>query len=309
MIRLGKASAGAERTPLREALGLAESSGSVYGSTSYKRAATCFRADRLYTLGVRKSGPKSDNLDFGDAFHLILEAYYRARQQGKSWRDACALGWSVLDPLQRMPDYEEMLTMLDRVVASYFDLAAGDDWNVVAVEEELVYRGLAFDYSARLDLVIEDGGELWVCEHKTTKVITDNMMTGYLLDLQTIGQIWLMHQCVDLTKYAPFGGVIVNLTSKQAVPRHERVRVRATQAHLAEFERHLALRTKVNAYAAELGYPKMFGHCSGPAQYFGNCQYFDLCHGRPDFDVVGVDKLHTDDLPFGFVVVDSPAPT
>lgn len=297
----------AERRPLREVLGMPESSGSTWGSTYYKAQTVCPRAARLRALGVMKIGAKSDGLDFGDAFHLVKEAYYRARQRGLDWRLAVAEAWTVLDPLRGEAGYGDMQDELERSLTSYFEFAMNDRWTVVAVEEELTYQGLSFDYSARLDLVVideEDGG-LWIVEHKSTKAITANMTQGYLLDLQTLGQIWLMRECVDLTKYPEFKGVIVNITSKQKVPKHERVRVRATEAHLREFEKSLVARKLLNEYAAELGYPKMFGNCSGPAQYFGSCAYFDICHGRPDFDIAGVDKLLPHDLPYGFTISDT----
>jgi hypothetical protein len=96
MIRIQQTKTEEDRRPLREVLGMEESSGSIYGSTGYKRRATCPRAAGLYDLGVRKSGAKSENLDFGDAFHLVLEAYYRAQQRGMFWREAVALAWTVL---------------------------------------------------------------------------------------------------------------------------------------------------------------------------------------------------------------------
>lgn len=292
------------RRPLREVLGMPESSGSRWGSTLYKRSNVCPRADRLYELGVRKVGPKSRDLDFGDLFHLTLEAYYRARQQGMTWRDAVHLAWSVSEPLRDEPGYESFYDDLTRVCTSYFELAATEDWKVVAVEEELTYQSPEIEYSARLDLVAIIEDELWICEAKSTKVITKDAKTGYLLDLQTLGQIWLMRECVDLSQYPPFAGVLVNMTSKEKTPKHERVPVRATEAHLREFERHLRARQKMRAYAAQLGYPKMFGNCSGAAQYFKSCSYFDICHGQPEFDIVGVDKLTTEDLPFGFRIED-----
>lgn len=297
----------AERRPLREVLGMPESSGSAWGSTFYKAQTTCFRAARLRQLGVRKIGAKTDGLDFGDAFHLVLEAYYRGRQAGLDWRAAVANAWKVLDPIRDEPGYGEIRDALEVSLTSYFEFAMHDRWSVVAVEEELTYQGLSFDYSARLDLVVideEDGG-MWIVEHKSAKVITADMTQGYLLDLQTLGQIWLLRKCVDLSQYPEFKGVIVNITSKQKTPKHERVRVRATDAHLHELEKSLVARKLLNEYAAELGYPKMLGNCSGAAQYFKSCAYFDICHGRPDFDIAGVDKLLPHDLPYGFTISDT----
>ena len=288
---------------------MVESSGSVYGSTYYKSQNVCPRAARLRSLGVRKTGPKSDNLDFGDAFHLVLERYYLCLQAGLTWRDAVAEAWKVIDPLRGADGYDKMNAELEVALTSYFEFAMNDRWKVIAVEEELIFRGPAFDYSARLDLVVHDLEQdvMLIVEHKSAKTITAASMQGYQLDLQTLGQIWLMHECVDLTKYPRFAGSVVNITSKQKTAQHERVAVRVTEAHLREFETSVAARTKLNALAVELGYPKMLGNCSGAAQYFGACEYFDICHGRPDFNVIGVDKLLTEDLPFGFIVADTAA--
>lgn len=304
-IRLG--SDPTARRPLREVLGLPPSSGSVRGSTFWKRANVCPRAARLYELGVRQSGPASRNLDTGDAFHLVLEQYYRARRDGLAWRDATAAAWQVLTPLRDEPGYEDIGLDLDRMLGAYFEIAEHDQWRVLAVEEDLTWYGETFDYSARLDLVVEDltTNTMWIVEHKTAKVISGNAMMGYHMDLQTLGQMWLMQQCVDLAQYPPFGGVIVNMMSKQTVPKHQRVSVPVSPSHLREFERSLVQRQQLMRVAADLGHPKMFGNCTGAAQYFGACAYFNLCYGRPDFDIAGVDRLLPDELPFGFTIADT----
>lgn len=294
------------RRPLREVLGMPPSSGSKFGSTRYKRWNVCPRAGRLYDLGVRRQGSKTEGLDFGDAFHLVLEGYYRSLQAGVKPHEATKAAWDVLKPLRDADDYADMLTDLERVLTSYFEFAENDQWDVIAVEEELTYLGLGFDYSARLDLVVKnrEDGMMYVVEHKSAKVITDDMTQGYMLDQQTLGQAWLMATCVDLAQYPPFGGVLVNITSKQKMPKHVRVHIPASQPHLREFEKALTARARLNEYAASLGYPKMLGNCSGAAQYFSACSYFDICHGQPDFDIAGLDKLTPSDLPFGFTVVD-----
>lgn len=304
MIRIGGKTVEGERRALREVLGLPPSSGSPSGSTTYKRWNTCPRASRLYALGVRKSGANTFALEFGDAFHLTLEKYYQLRQQGQPWHQAVANAWQTLLPLRDEPNYDEFRTTLERCLTSYFELAEKDCWQVVAIEEDLGYFSAEFDYTARLDLVVIDeaDGGLWIVEHKSTKVITADMTQGYLLDLQTLGQIWLLKQCVDLSQYPEFKGVIVNITSKQTTPKHARVYVRATDAHLAAFERSVADRWKMEQFAASLGYPQMLGNCSGAAHYFKSCSYFDICHGRPDFSLSGIDKLTAEDLPYGFTV-------
>ncbi len=295
-----------ERRALRDVLGLPPSSGSSHGSTFFKRHATCPRAARLYAQGVRPIRPPNANLEIGDAFHLVLEAYYRALQAGATKLAATQAGWKVIDLLWKEPGFEKDVEQLGRSLTSYFEFAEHDDWQVIAVEEELSYFGLDFDYTARLDLVIVDraDGRMYCIEHKTSRVITANMTQGYLMDLQTLGQAWLMTNVVDLDQYPPFAGVKVNITSKQTMPKHERVFVPASPAYLAEFELSVAARTKMHAFAATLGYPKMFGNCTGAAQYFGTCSFFDLCYGHPQIDITGLDKPTLEDLPYGFTIAE-----
>lgn len=303
MIRFGtgRKTEATEYPPIHEVLGIAPSSGSPWGSTRWKLLRRCPREFFLTQSGVVKSNHREPALDYGIAYHHVLEVYYRALQGGADHPGAVQEAWGALAPMREIPECAEMYSTLERMLVSYFELAANDRWRVIAVEEEIVYEGRDFNYSVRLDLLVEDleRGGMWVVEHKSAQTITADLTAGYSLDLQVLGQIWIVQECVDLTQYPPFKGVIVNITSKQKVPQHQRVEVTATRAHLAEWRKSVCALADMETLAKRHGWPKALGNCTGAPRYFKQCAFFDICHGKPNMPVDNLDEYA---LPMGFVV-------
>lgn len=222
-----------------------------------------------------------------------------------------AAAWKALEPLSREAGYgpvvdskgkhhEGTYAEVERMLASYFDCYRRQDrWRVVAVEETLEYEDAGgqfgtpgfhappMEYSARLDLIVEDydRGGLWVIEHKTARALTDDLLEGYQMDQQIVGQVWLLRNCVDLSKYPTLRGVTINLTSKTKVPKHQRVDVNPSKRHVAAFEESIRAWNGVLPAFEKYGWPKALGNCSGPMHYFKKCEFFDVCHGWPDVSV------------------------
>ena len=304
-----------KRRPVDEVLGV-PGGASERGSTYYKQLRTCPRAGAFRAAGLARQDGGSKNLDVGLLFHAGLEAYYDAV---KLWQDTMpqdklhklsaaelvpvrfeAEVWERLRAFESEPGYEATFADVERVLSGYFDAYRGmDAWRILAVEETLEYDDGVCEFTARLDLVVYDyvKGGVWVVEHKTTRAITEAMLSGYQMDFQTLGQCWLIDHCVDLSDLGPFQGVCVNIISKAKTPKVARVEVCPSRRHLAVFEQSLAAQRAVAEYARTLGDPLWLGNCSGPAQYFGTCDYFDLCHGQPGLSVA---EILAGDPPFGF---------
>ncbi len=236
--------------------------------------------------------------------------------------------WKSIEPLRNEPGYTETYEDIERMLAHYFDTYRRQDrWRIIAAEETLEYaddgqpamkvRGPTkhdgfvdrpakspLTFTARLDLIVEDyeRGGMWIVEHKTSKVITDDLLEGYQLDQQTLGQVWLMHQCVDLSQYPMLKGMIVNITSKHKTPRFERPMVCPSKYHLAAFEESMRAWNRMLPMYEQLGWPKALGNCTGPARYWQRCNFFDVCHGRPEASVT---DLAREEPPFGFVRPDN----
>jgi hypothetical protein len=137
-----------------------------------------------------------------------------------------------------------------------------------------------------------------IVTHNTTRTITDDLIEGYQLDQQILGQAWLMENCVDLERYAPFGGVEVNITTKHKLPRHERVAVTPSRYHLSEFEESIRHWNSLEREFEKRNWPKALGNCAGPARYWSRCDFYNVCYGMPNATVKELAAL--DAPPYGF---------
>jgi hypothetical protein len=301
-----------------EVLGI-KGGASPWGNSTWKRLRSCPREHALAVVAGIRSMSDSEALTQGIIFHHALEAFYRYIQQHQRPYDAMkrktdgflyggipdaeGFAWKAIKPFIAEDGYSKTYTAIERMLASYFDTFRRQDrWRIIAVEETLQYADDGMIYSARLDLIVEDYDRrgMWIVEHKSAKAITDTLLSGYQLDQQILGQAWLLTRCVDLSKYPKLRGVLVNITTKTATPKHERVEVMPSRYHLDEFERSMRSWYDIMPVFEELGWPKALGNCAGPAQYFSKCDYFDLCYGRPEATVEELSGAD-DALPFGYM--------
>jgi hypothetical protein len=302
-IELHKPGSAKKRRPAAEVVETDEPGGSPFGSTYYKTLLRCPHEHALtYQLRFRPE-MHSEPLDVGWLFHHGLEAYYRTLKG--AW-DADALNraemaaFAALTPVSEEPGYGLTYDAVDRLLGCYFDHYRQFDagLEVVAVEETLIWEDKAFDYSTRLDLLAVIDEQLYIVEHKTARYITELLLTGYQLDLQILGQIWLLFQCVDLSGFPPFGGAIINIASKQTTPQFVRTTVYPSRDHLAMFETTMAQVADLLVWAKKHAYPRNLGSCSGFGRGYTRCPFFDLCHGRPDRTI---EQLADEGPPYGFV--------
>jgi len=284
------------RRRVDDVLGI-EGGASAAGSSYWKRIRRCPREHALAQILV-KDGAGSENLDLGLLFHHGMENYYDMIATSPTdvglAEQAC---WESLQAFESEEGYEKTYPEVERLLAAYFDHYRGhDQWRIIAVEETLEYAG-AFRYTARIDLIVEINGGMWVVEHKTARSISADLLSGYQMDIQILGQVWLLQQCVDLDKYPPLKGVLVNIVSKHKPPRFERIEVMPSRHHLAEFEKSMLAWSAIANTYERLDYPKALGNCTGPAQYFRVCDFYDICHGHP---LETVDDTMACDAPYGF---------
>lgn len=294
-----------ERRPYDEVLGV-PSGASPRGSTYWKRVTRCPREHILHASGLRRDNPLGDALVIGLLTHRALEVFYRAclTQHGGVITPALeSLAWDAIKPFMDEPGYEECWTTTERMLGGYFELyRQGDakDWKVVAVEETMSYiedgeDGL--EWSGRFDLIMERANTLWGWEHKTATTITEDLLLNYQMDLQIPGYVWLYNAVVDQTNLPPFAGFVVNILTKHKTPKFERVEVCPNRDHQREFELSMRSWRKLRDAFPALGHPKTLGHCVGAVRYFSRCEFFDICHDRPQ---ATLEQLLKEDAPIGF---------
>ncbi len=326
-----------DRRPPDEVLGIVNPGASARGNSYWKLMRSCPREHALqHIVGLGHEGDQ-EALTVGLTFHHALEVYYKAIQAHQwalgttatrpdiaspeyFWGATGAAekaAWHSIEPMSTEPGYEDTYEELERMLASYLDVYRRTDrWRIVAIEETLEYADDGFEditwkgdpphivgpleFSARLDLIVEDydRGGLWIVEHKSAKAITEDLLSGYQMDQQILGQVWLMDRCVDLSQYPLLRGVVINITSKHKKTQHQRVDVCPSKRHLAAFEDSMRSWNDLAGAFENHNWPKALGNCSGPAHYFKKCPYFDVCHGQPDATVA---DLVRQDAPLGFI--------
>jgi hypothetical protein len=263
----------------------------------------------IFQLAHREAPP---NRNDQDAWRRYL---WGARPEAeKAARDVC-------EAIKNEPGYAGTFDVVSTCISAYLDhYRYADEWRILAPEETLVYQErLAkpwcfkddqgnsiiqtdFRYSARLDILIHryDPGKegIWIVEHKSARMISDDLLAGYQLDMQILGQAWLLRKCVDLESLgAPFKGVIVNIISKHKTPQFERVEVMPSEHHLREFERSTRQWAFMNECFATAGYPRALGSCAGALRGYSKCSFYELCHSFPE---LGIEDWKTRDPGCGY---------
>jgi hypothetical protein len=81
------------------------------------------------------------------------------------------------------------------------------------------------------------------------------------------------------------------------MPKVLRVEVCPSHQHRAAFEESMRQWAALETSFASLGWPKALGNCTGASRYFSQCDFFDVCHGRPEATVA---QIAAEEPPFGF---------
>lgn len=307
-----------------EVLGLAEKYGSASprGNSYYSQALKCSREHALSSLVRLRPERDEDALTTGWLFHMGLEIWGGVLMQVQHTR---GLEWARSQPggvdeqtrqlaedtayqtfanLASEPGYEETFPTVMRCLKSYFEKARAQRYFYLAVEETL-QTTLPIEYSARLDAIVVDMGETpahdvtRAVEYKTARALAANLLAGYQLNLQTLGQAWLFGRCVDTSRYPRFAGVRVDITSKTKVPQHIEVDVIPTRSGMKAFESAVGSYQRLLDAAEREGFPPNFTCCAGATRAFRQCKYYNLCFNNPDLQIK--DLLAEQVPPYGFV--------
>lgn len=288
------------------------------GSTYWGRVQHCGREHLLSNvLGWRSLAP-DDPLDTGLIWHACLEAYYRERLEGQrelirscgsreaalqhahffTAREAEAqrAAFAVLELFRAEPGYDEIYAKIEKMLGFYFSRYRFDRFEILAVE---VTIGCAdVEYTSKLDLIvidwsIPDAPLLRGVEHKSAFRLTLDVLEGYNLDSQVMGQVYLLwRHFVGHPHLPPFAGVIVNICSKEHTPKTERVTVAPDPAHLVAWEEHILIQAEHRAFHETRGFARNYGSCS---RRFGRCEHFNFCKNHPRLSVSQIRELGVPD--------------
>lgn len=280
------------------------------GSTYWRRELQCAREGLLSNDLGWTPVQLSEALDMGLLWHLMLERFYKVRKieqavmrlqsvfDGAEYFSAGAVeatraAFSVPDALEGHPDYDNdtWRGRLERMLKSYLAFSRGDQWEILAVEQEFrtdaanPLQGVT--YTSRLDLVVRDyevraAPVLRSVEHKSSTFDDPQTLKMFTHDLQTWGQVWVMANALETHWPGEYyAGGLVNLTTKggkvewsKAQPRNHRVVVAPPWEGLLEWRESMLLAQQDQQLNPERGWPKNWAACNRP---YGLCPYFDVC--------------------------------
>ena len=123
-----------------------------------------------------------------------------------------------------------------------------DTWEVLAVEEPVIFNIGTYKYLVKLDLVVRLNGNIFVVEHKTTKNIGGNYFSRYMLNTQMSAQTYACKE-----KYSSCSGVLLNVLSVKNVKKPVLI-----DPSNAEVKAYSQVEIKHSKY-----YGKPMAYCSG----------------------------------------------
>lgn len=291
------------------------------GSTYWSRYLHCEFEHYLANVLAWSAEQLGDALATGIVWHHGLEHYYLDRQ---SWQERAIAAdpnldrrdphflcgnsdgprkfYEAIQPFSGEKGYEDIYEDVARMAEAYVAKWRYEPFEILAVEDTLEVAE-PLPYSSRLDLVVVDWTSrlpaMRIIEHKSAYRMDHYVLEGYTQDLQTLGQVYLFEKYVDLEKYPPFIGSLVNITSKTKNPECDRIHVQPSpealkvwESAMLEYERRRNSAENANAYV------KNYAACT---RRYGRCEFFDLCRSFPSIDIERA-KAMTDagELPPGY---------
>lgn len=239
-------------------------------------------------------GAKPVALELGSLFHAMLALHYMPASYGP-YPTPYALAERVASFGATVETVDEAKRLYNAYFCHYGN-AADEKFTPLGVE---VPCGLSEVHTSRLDLVASIGGATWIVEHKTASRETRDVLEGWWLDGEIIGEV-LAYRISNFTdKYGPLAGVLVNITIKTKEPKFRRVEVVVTDDQLERYARDVdwwrkhrrQMRLDPNGY-----WPRKLQGCIGR---YDTCTFWDHCRDANATDDARLNRLLTQSLEKG----------
>lgn len=213
----------------------------------------------------------SDPLAAGSLMHLGLMHHYL----GMAGRP------EARDPFEAMRTAPARIATayprIDPVLRAYRDHYRTEPFQVIDVEREFEIAVAGHPFTARIDLVVLQGGVVLFYDSKTSGAPAASAAREWEMSGQMIGQDVIGHAVVQATYGKPYGGLVINAIRVGAVPDFARHPITIAPSLREPWMRSIQ-------YAAETTdrlrgidpwrYPRNHGACMGR---YGPCWATELC--------------------------------
>lgn len=157
-------------------------------------------------LKIQDGGVFNAKINFGSAFHKVLENYY-----GGHTDPIGDVLKTYLSP-EGMPEYsrEALEFIFTKYQEKYTQI--DNDWEIIELEKNYKFNDLPF--TVKRDGVIKWNGSIYSLEHKTTGSISQHYFDKYYLNAQITAQV-----ASTIEQYGECSGVLLNVCEIKCLKR------------------------------------------------------------------------------------------
>jgi hypothetical protein len=230
-------------------------------------------------VGVGEDAPEPSQLQTGGLYHVCLALHYcRQLEPGApGWRPNLPPPLDFIDAVEEEKPELAFVEEARRMLYGYMEHWQNDSLRPLAIESGAGIKGV---HTSRYDMVAEEMnvGGVWITEHKSAFAETTDVMEGWFLDGEIIGEVysWRLSKLDEV--YGPLMGVIVNLGFKARPPTYKRLHVPVPESVLEDYARDRAHWGAVRDHYRRIGYwPRKLQGCKGPFGKNDLCAYRYYC--------------------------------
>lgn len=251
--------------------------------------------------GVAKMQNKYNTqaLVFGGAYHTALEAYYRGVEPSLCV-DIALTEWRKSGVLA---DAKRNEASLDTLCTSYFQhqKVTGDHLKPIRVKlpttgeevdaNEIAFKlqvgeheGYKFFWKGKMDLIVKEGNDLWLVDHKTTSVMGEQFLDDKHRSNQMVGYTFACRHLFNL----PVKGVLLNVAAIRSKGfEFQRFKLPIGEAAVYEwateidyrFQQLHALLLRLSATKEKMNFVSV--NREACCTKYGKCTFFDVCQSLP----------------------------
>jgi hypothetical protein len=237
-----------------------------------------YRYYLMHEVKMFPSGEAGDRspLALGGLTHAALALHYcRMLPEGyPGWRKDPPPPLDFLDAVEAAGGDIVLVHAARRFYGSYAEHYVNETITPVAVEMPF---GKVGDHTCRFDLLAWRDGALWNYEHKTAANETEDVIEGWWLDGEILGEVYAARKGeIEKLFGAPLAGVCINLIVKTHPVRFRRLDIVITDKVLASFARDRAFWAAERDRYRQLGHwPRAHHGCLG--RYNDACLFWHHC--------------------------------
>lgn len=235
---------------------------------------------------IYSAGPEPAYLQIGGLWHAAVALHYaRMLPEGApGWRPNLPPPHDFIDAVRDAGAELAFVEEAQRMFWGYQEQYGPDmdSLRPLAIEMD---AGIVGKHTSRFDMVAENTriGGIWITEHKTAFAETADVMEGWFLDGEVLGEQYSWKLSGLDKVFGPLQGVCINLGFKGRPPTFKRLEVPITESVMEDFITDRLHWGAVREHYRRLNYwPRKLQGCKGPHGKDDLCGYrFHCREGNP----------------------------